>query len=86
MSDEGDLDEFFAGICVALQAITAMDYETLWGDLVRSVGQDKLIQYAAVTAPDEWELAGFKKYALRLLGRKRPKSRPEEYLDGDGND
>ena len=76
-SNEGGIDkkDLFAGICVALQVITSMDYAALWSDLVQAVGQDRLLQYAAFTAPDEWELAGFKKYALRLLGCKKPASR-----------
>ncbi|MEB8476705.1 hypothetical protein [Acidithiobacillus ferriphilus] len=70
-----DKDEFLAGVCVALQVITSMDYGVLWGELVQTAGQDSLLQYAAFTEPDEWVLAGFQKYALRGLGCKKPTRR-----------
>jgi len=67
-------DDFFAGICVALQIITSMDNSVLWDEVVRAAGQERLLQYATFTEPDEWELAGFQKYARRL-GFKKPTSR-----------
>jgi hypothetical protein len=67
--------EFKAGICVALQAITACDNGVLWSELVRACGTDEMLYYAAHVEPAEWELAGFAKYARAELGKKKPAKR-----------
>lgn len=64
--------EFFAGICVALQVLTAQDKGVAWREIVQACDVDKLLQYAAHIESDEWELAGFAKYALAELGREKP--------------
>lgn len=64
--------EFKTGICVALQAITARDDGVLWAEIVRACGVDDLLYHAAHIEPDEWELAGFAKYARDELGRDKP--------------
>lgn len=67
--------DFFAGICVGLQVLTAQDEGVAWGELVRACNVDDLLQYAAHVEPDEWELAGFKKYANLELGKRKPAKR-----------
>ncbi|WP_257819804.1 hypothetical protein [Burkholderia glumae] len=67
-------DGFFAGVCVALQVITAFDQGVMWAELVRACGTDELLQYAAHVEPEEWQLAGFEKYAFNELRKKKPKS------------
>ncbi|WP_186101429.1 hypothetical protein [Burkholderia gladioli] len=67
-------DGFFAGVCVALQVITAFDQGVMWAELVRACGTDELLQYAAHVEPEEWQLAGFEKYAFNELRKKKPKA------------
>ena len=57
---------FLGGICVALQAITAIDNGVLWHDIVSACGLEKISHYANEIEPDEWELAGFRKYYKRF--------------------
>lgn len=66
-------DDFLAGVCVALQVVTAADCGVTWADIVRAVGEDNIIQYAANVEPEEWELAGFRKYARNELRRGKPR-------------
>ncbi len=66
-------DDFLAGICVALQCVTAQDCGVLWREIVVAVGIDDLLQYATFIEPEEWELAGFGKYASAELGRRKPR-------------
>jgi hypothetical protein len=65
-------DKFSAGICVALQCVTAHDDGVLWAEIVRTAGIEEMLDYAALVEPDEWELAGFRKYAKRELRRSKP--------------
>ena len=66
-------DDFLAGICVALQCVTASDDGVLWSEIVQTAGVESLLRYATFVEPDEWELAGFKRYAQRELHRARPR-------------
>ncbi|AJX00898.1 hypothetical protein BM43_3025 [Burkholderia gladioli] len=68
-------DGFFAGVCVALQVLTAHDQGVIWKDIVKACGVDELLQYAANIEPEEWELAGFKHFARGELGRRKPATR-----------
>lgn len=70
---EPERDDFLAGICVALQCVTASDDGVLWREIVETAGTESLLRYAAFVEPDEWELAGFKHYAKRELHRSRPR-------------
>ncbi|WP_257835047.1 ead/Ea22-like family protein [Burkholderia glumae] len=65
-------EHFYAGVCVSLQVITSFYDGVMWADLVRACGVDALLQYAAHIEPQEWELAGFQKYALNELGKAKP--------------
>jgi len=72
--EDGSKNEFYAGVCVALKVITSVAHcGVTWAELVRSVGTDELINYAAIVEPSEWELAGFDKYAELELGKKKPR-------------
>lgn len=66
-------DDFLAGICVALQCVTASDDGVLWREIVETAGKESLLRYATFVEPDEWELAGFKRYARHELHRSRPR-------------
>lgn len=66
-------DDFLAGICVALTAVVAFDSPVLWAEIVRSAGIDNMLNYATFVEPEEWELAGFAKYARSSLHRSRPR-------------
>ncbi|WP_205420745.1 hypothetical protein [Stenotrophomonas sp. G4] len=73
VGEQGEGDDFLAGICVALQCVTAQDCGVLWREIVVAVGIDDLLQYATFIEPEEWELAGFGKYASAELGRRKPR-------------
>ncbi len=75
VGEHGESDEFLAGVCVALQCVTAQDCGVLWAEIVRAVGVDDLLQYATFIEPAEWDLAGFSTYALPELNRRRPRSK-----------
>lgn len=75
--DAMDKDDFSAGICVALTVITGFDQGVIWGELVRCAGVNRMIHYAANVEPNEWELAGFSKYAKSELGRNKPRRKKE---------
>ena len=66
-------DDFLAGICVALQCVTSSDDGVLWREIVQTAGVESLLRYATFVEPEEWELAGFKRYAQRKLHRSRPR-------------
>lgn len=66
-------DDFLQGVCVALAVIRGFDSGTAWAELVRTVGIEQLLNYAAFVEPEEWELAGFNKYAMQELGRRKPR-------------
>lgn len=74
-------DDFLAGICVALQCVTASDDGVLWREIVRTVGVDEALHYAAHVEPDEWELAGFRKYARVELRRSKPRKPPNVQVE-----
>jgi len=65
-------DDFLQGVCVALQVVTSMDCGVTWREIVRAAGEDEILQYAAVTEPEEWGLAGFSRYAAQELKRGKP--------------
>ncbi len=65
--DQKVADNFYAGVCAALQIITNMDNGVIWYEVVNAVGPDRISHYARVTEPDEWEMAGFSKYYRKLL-------------------
>ena len=71
---EPERDDFLAGICVALQCVTASDDGVLWREIVQTAGVAKMLRYATFVEPDEWELAGFRRYAQRELHRARPRT------------
>ncbi|WQI19802.1 hypothetical protein U2S91_16865 [Stenotrophomonas maltophilia] len=75
VGEHGEGDEFLAGICVALQCVTAQDSGVLWAEIVRAVGVDDMLQYATFIEPEEWDLAGFSTYASIELGRRKPRSK-----------
>ena len=66
-------NDFNAGICVALQVVAAADSGVIWAEIVKAAGVDELLNYAANEEPDEWDLAGFAKYARIELKRNRPR-------------
>lgn len=70
---EPERDDFLAGICVALQCVTASDDGVLWREIVQTAGVESLLRYVTFVEPDEWELAGFKRYAQREMHRARPR-------------
>lgn len=73
-------DGFYAGVCVALQVITGFDNGVMWAELVRACGVEAMLQYAANVEPEEWELAGFEKYARDELraGKPEPAARASQ--------
>lgn len=75
VGEHAEGDEFLAGVCVALQCVTAQDSGVLWAEIVRAVGVDDLLQYATFIEPAEWDLAGFSTYASTELNRRRPRSK-----------
>ncbi len=74
LAEAAKLREFYTGVCVALTAITADDSPVVWVEIVRSCG-DELLYHAAHVEPDEWELAGFAKYAWSELRKRKPRKR-----------
>lgn len=66
---------FNAGICVALQVVTSMDCGVTWREIVTAAGKKKLLDYAAHVEPEEWELAGFKQYAMSEMNERKPRKR-----------
>jgi hypothetical protein len=74
-NEKPDDADFFAGVCVALQVVTAHDSGVEWAEIVQACGIDELLQYAAHVEPDEWKLAGFAKYTRGELGKRKPAKR-----------
>lgn len=70
---EPERDDFLAGICVALQCVTASDDSVLWREIVQMAGTESLLRYATFVEPDEWQLAGFARYVRNALHRARPR-------------
>ena len=73
---ESKEDDFLGGVCVALALVTAHGEATIWREIVRSVGTDSLLNYAANVNPDDWNLAGFGEYAQSELGKGKPDPAP----------
>lgn len=67
-------DDFLHGVCVALQLVKEYD-EVCWTEIVRTVGEKAILNYAAHIEPDEWTLAGFDQLARLKLGRRKPRKR-----------
>jgi hypothetical protein len=74
---ESKEDDFLGGVCVALALVTAHGEATIWREIVRSVGTDSLLNYAANVNPDDWNLAGFGEYAQSELGKGKPQPAPQ---------
>ena len=74
-SAPSERDDFLHGICVALQVVTAGDCAVTWGEIVTTVGVEEMLDYATFVSPEDWELAGFKRYARSELGRAKPRRR-----------
>ena len=70
-------DGLMAGVCVALAVVTARDDATTWGEIVKSAGINNALNYAANVNSEEWELAGFGKYAQSELGQGKPYPAPQ---------
>ena len=66
---------FFSGVCACLQVIALYDEGTVWGEIVRTCGEDEFIYYATKVEPDEYDLCSVGQYAASELNRKvrRPK-------------
>ena len=70
-------DAFMGGVCAALATATAHGDSVIWREIVRSVGIDNALNYAANVNPEDWELAGFSKYAQPELGKDKPLPAPQ---------
>jgi len=70
-------DGFMSGVCAALATVTAHGDSVIWREIVRSVGIDNALNYAANVNPEDWELAGFSKYAQPELGKDKPLPAPQ---------
>jgi hypothetical protein len=70
-------DGFMGGVCVALATVKAHGDNAIWRDIVRSVGVDNALNYAANVNPEDWDLAGFSEYAQAELGKDRPAPLPQ---------
>jgi hypothetical protein len=68
---------FMAGVCVALATVTLHYDSVIWKEIVQSVGTDSLLNYAANVNPEDWDLAGFGKYAQAELGKGKPLPAPQ---------
>jgi hypothetical protein len=68
---------FMAGVCVALATVTLHYDSVIWKEIVESVGTDSLLNYAANVNPEDWDLAGFGKYAQAELGKGKPDPAPQ---------
>jgi hypothetical protein len=68
---------FMAGVCAALAVVKDHDDGTVWREIVRSVGTDHALNYAANVNPEDWELAGFSTYAQSELGKGKPDPLPQ---------
>jgi hypothetical protein len=70
-------DAFMGGVCASLALVTAHGEATVWREIVRSVGTDNLLNYSANVNPEDWDLAGFSKYAQAELGKGKPDQAPQ---------
>ena len=70
-------DVFMGGVCAALATVTAHSDSVIWREIVRSVGIDNALNYAANVSPEDWDLAGFSKYAQPQLGKDKPLPAPQ---------
>ena len=74
---ESKENDFLAGVCVSLAVVTAHGEATVWREIVRSVGTESLLNYVANVNPEDWEQAGFSKYAQAELGKGKPLPAPQ---------
>jgi hypothetical protein len=70
-------DGFMGGVCVALATAKAHGDNVIWREIVRSVGVDNALNYAANVNPADWDLAGFSEYAQLELGKDKPLPLPQ---------
>jgi hypothetical protein len=70
-------DVFMGGVCVALATAKAHGDNVIWREIVRSVGVDNALNYAANVNPEDWDLAGFSEYAQLELGKGKPLPLPQ---------
>ena len=70
-------DAFMGGVCAALATVTAHGDSVIWREIVRSVGIENALNYAANVNPGDWDLAGFSKYAQPELGKDKPQPAPQ---------
>jgi hypothetical protein len=70
-------DGFMGGVCVALATVKAHGDNVIWREIVRSVGVDNALNYAANVNPEDWDLAGFSEYAQLELGKDKPLPPPQ---------
>jgi hypothetical protein len=68
---------FMGGICAALAVVKDHGDGVVWKEIVRSVGTDYALNYAANVNPEDWELAGFSTYAQSELGKGKPDPVPQ---------
>lgn len=68
-------DAFNHGICVGLQMLFSMGATTQWCELIRSVGANEILQFAAHVEPEEWELTGLSQWALPYLKMRKPRKK-----------
>ena len=68
---------FMSGVCAALAVVKYHGDSTVWKEIVRSVGTDYALNYAANVNPEDWELAGFSTYAQLELGKGKPDPLPQ---------
>ena len=70
-------DGFMSGVCAALATVTVHEENVIWREIVRSVGVDNALNYAANVNPEDWDLAGFSEYAQIELGKGKPLPLPQ---------
>ncbi|GDX74730.1 hypothetical protein LBMAG40_13870 [Cyanobium sp.] len=68
---------FMSGVCAALAVVRNHGDSTVWKEIVRLVGTDYALNYAANVNPEDWELAGFSTYAQSELGKGKPDPLPQ---------
>src|SRR3546814_1928680 len=71
----GSKQGFSLGVCVSLAVVRSHDAATIWREIVTACGQQDLLHFVTHEEPEEWELAGFDKYAKAELGRGKPRKR-----------
>jgi hypothetical protein len=74
---ESKENDFLGGVCASLAVVTAHGEATVWREIVRSVGTESLLNYAANVNPEDWDQGGFSKYAQAELGKGKPDPAPQ---------